>query len=359
MSDNNTHQKEVISAALSKLVEKLSCPICKELFALPMTLERCKHTFCASCLNAHVKTFEDDKKRNCPRCKGPVTRESDWDGTGEVAKSANREIEEIVETWKKYAKAMAEATKTTSAEGEDAMMVMKTTTTIATDSAERREEEEEEIEKTDPVPPPTKYHLLPKAKQAEKTRKTAELRDDLENKYGFNGKILKTQTYEDLKSKYVTFRDRYNTELRDFKRVPDMKSIVENMESIETAIREENEKAAKRVNKAAAFFDRKAKKTKPSSDEGEIDPELMKKLLEQADASMQGKGLQKKREFERKKNVVARTTTTTTTVEETIQISSDEEEEIEPLPLSQPNLKYVESSDEEEEDIVRTQEEVQ
>jgi uncharacterized protein YyaL (SSP411 family) len=138
-------------------------------------------------------------------------------------------------------------------------------------------------------------------------------------------------------------------------RVPDMKSIVENMESIETAIREENEKAAKRVNKAAAFFDRKAKKTKPSSDEGEIDQELMKKLLEQADASMRGKGLQKKREFERKKNVVARTTT----VEETIEISSDEEEEIEPLPLSQPNLKYVESSDEEEEDIVRTQEEVQ
>ena len=85
----------------------------------------------------------------------------------------------------------------------------------------------------------------------------------------------------------------------------------------------------------------------------------MKKLLEQADASMRGKGLQKKREFERKKNVVARTTTTTTTVEETIEISSDEEEEIEPLPLSQPNLKYVESSDEEEEDIVRTQEEVQ
>jgi hypothetical protein len=354
MSDN--HQKDVLSFALSKHVEKLSCPICKELFSLPMTLERCKHTFCASCLNAHVKTFEDDKKRNCPRCKGPVTRESDWDGTGEVAKSANREIEEIVETWKKYAKAAAEATKTTSAEGEDAMMVMKTTTT--TDSAERREEEEEEeeIEKIDPVPPPTKYHLLPKAKQAEKTRKTAELRDDLENKYGFNGKILKTQTYEDLKAKYVTFRDRYNTELRDFKRVPDMKSIVENMESIETAIREENDKAAKRVNKAAAFFDRKAKKTKPSSDEGEIDQELMKKLVEQADASMQGKGLQKKREFERKKNVVARTTTT---VEETIEISSDEEEEIEPLPLSQPNLKYVESSDEEEEDIVRTQEEVQ
>jgi len=357
MSDDNTHQKEVISAALSKHIEKLSCPICKELFALPMTLERCKHTFCASCLNAHVKTFEDDKKRNCPRCKGPVTRESDWDGTGEVAKSANREIEEIVETWKKYAKAMAEAT-TTSAEEEDAMMMRtRTTTTTTTDSAERREDEEE-IEKTEPIPPPTKYHLLPKAKQAEKTRKTAEIRNDLENKYGFNGKILKTQTYEELKAKYVAFRDRYNTELRDFMRVPDMKSIVENMESIETAIREENEKAAKRVNKAAAFFDRKAKKTKPSSDEGEIDQELMKKLLEQADASMQGKGLQKKREFERKKNVVARTTTTTT-VEETIEISSDEEEEIEPLPLSQPNLKYVESSDEEEEDIVRTQEEVQ
>ena len=38
-----------------------------------------------------------------------------------------------------------------------------------------------------------------------------------------------------------------------------MKSIVENMESIETAIREEKprKRTAKRVNKAAAFFDPK------------------------------------------------------------------------------------------------------
>ena len=84
-----------------------------------------------------------------------------------------------------------------------------------------------------------------------------------------------------------------------------------------------------------------------------IDRELMKKLVEQADANMQGRGLQKKRlileRIKQEKNVV----------KETIEILSDEEEE--PLPLSQPNLKYVDSEEEEEEeeeeeDILRTQE---
>ena len=81
---------------------------------------------------------------------------------------------------------------------------------------------------------------------------------------------------------------------------------------------------------------------------------LMKKLVEQADANMQGRGLQKKQlvleRIKQEKNVV----------KETIEILSDEEdEEEEPLPLSQPNLKYVDSEEEEEEeeeeDILRTQ----
>ena len=86
---------------LAPFQDKLSCPICKEFFTLPVTLVRCGHTFCGKCLNDYVRTFQDDKKRKCPRCKGPVTHESDWDNTGEVAVKPNELVEEIVESWKK------------------------------------------------------------------------------------------------------------------------------------------------------------------------------------------------------------------------------------------------------------------
>ena len=69
----------------------------KEFFTLPVTLVRCGHTFCGKCLNDYVRTFQDDKKRKCPRCKGPVTHESDWDNTGEVAAKPII-VEEIVES---------------------------------------------------------------------------------------------------------------------------------------------------------------------------------------------------------------------------------------------------------------------
>ncbi len=81
---------------LASFQDKLSCPICKEFFTLPVTLVRCGHTFCGKCLNDYVRTFQDDKKRKCPRCKGPVTHESDWDNTGEVAVKPNELVEEIV-----------------------------------------------------------------------------------------------------------------------------------------------------------------------------------------------------------------------------------------------------------------------
>ena len=324
---------------LASFQDKLSCPICKEFFTLPVTLVRCGHTFCGKCLNDYVRTFQDDKKRKCPRCKGPVTHESDWDNTGEVAVKPNELVEEIVESWKKVL-----GEKTSGGRGEE--------------KEEEEEEEEEEVHRLpNPIPPPTKYHLLPGSKQAEKNRKTAELRDDLEKKYGFNRKTLHTQTYDQLKEKYVDFRDRYNTELKLFQRKPDMESVVKNMESIETSIREEAE-AAKKVNKATMFFNPKTKKIKSNEDQNniatKIDRELMKKLVEQADANMQGRGLQKKQlvleRIKQEKNVV----------KETIEILSDEEdEEEEPLPLSQPNLKYVDSEEEEEEeeeeDILRTQ----
>ena len=79
----------------------------------------------------------------------------------------------------------------------------------------------------------------------------------------------------------------------------------------------------------------------------------MRKLVEQA-----GRGLSKKiglqlEERDRKKMKKEE--------EETIiEILSDdnEEEDEEPLPLSQPNLNYVDSEQEEEEDIVKTQEEI-
>ena len=344
------------SSSMDTFQDKISCPICKELFHLPVALVRCSHTFCSKCLNEYMKTFQDDKKRNCPRCKGPVTDEKDWDGTGEVALRPNREMEEIVESWKGnvlepllLVDAGRDNEDDEQEEEEDK-------------EEEDKEEEEKEGDKTtttviknlpNPIPPPTKYHLLPKAKQAEKTRKTNELRDDLENKYGFDGRTLKGQTYDQLKSKYVEFRDTYNAELKLFQRKPDMKSVVKNMESIETAIREEAEKKnAKRVSKATAFFNPKGNNNNSNNDRNIIDQELMRKLVEQA-----GRGLSKKiglqlEERDRKKMKKE---------EETIiEILSDdnEEEDEEPLPLSQPNLNYVDSEQEEEEDIVKTQEEI-
>ena len=334
------------SSSMDTFQDKISCPICKELFHLPVALVRCSHTFCSKCLNEYMKTFQDDKKRNCPRCKGPVTDEKDWDGTGEVALRPNREMEEIVESWK----------------GNVLEPLLLVDAGRDNEDDEQEEEEEKEGDKTtttvikklpNPIPPPTKYHLLPKAKQAAKTRKTNELRDDLENKYGFDGRTLKGQTYDQLKSKYVEFRDTYNAELKLFQRKPDMKSVVKNMESIETAIREEAEKKnAKRVSKATAFFNPKGNNNNSNNDRNIIDQELMRKLVEQA-----GRGLSKKiglqlEERDRKKMKKE---------EETIiEILSDdnEEEDEEPLPLSQPNLNYVDSEQEEEEDIVRTQEEI-
>ncbi|CAL6427783.1 unnamed protein product [Bathycoccus prasinos] len=353
-NDNNKKRKErnvLSSSSMDKFQDKISCPICKELFHLPVALIRCSHTFCSKCLNEYMKTFQDDKKRNCPRCKGPVTDEKDWDGTGEVALRPNREMEEIVESWKGN---VLEPLLLAAAGRDNEDDEQK-------EEEEVKEEEEKEGDKTtttviklpNPIPPPTKYHLLPKAKQAEKTRKTNELRDDLENKYGFDGRMLKGQTYDQLKSKYVEFRDMYNAELKLFQRKPDMKSVVKNMESIETAIREEAEKKnAKRVSKATAFFNPKGNNNNSNNDRNIIDQELMRKLVEQA-----GRGLSKKiglqlEERDRKKMKKE---------EETIiEILSDdnEEEDEEPLPLSQPNLNYVDSEQEEEEDIVKTQEEI-
>ena len=173
------------------------------------------------------------------------------------------------------------------------------------DDDDEQEEEEEEVKEEEegdkttttvikklpnPIPPPTKYHLLPEAKQAEKTKKRHELRDDLENKYGFDGRTLKGQTYDQLKSKYVEFRDTYNAELKLFQRKPDMKSVVKNMESIKPSIREEAEKKnAKRVSKATAFFNPKGNNNNSNNDRNIIDQELMRKLVEQA-----GRGLSKK-----------------------------------------------------------------
>ncbi|CAL6436866.1 unnamed protein product [Bathycoccus prasinos] len=353
-NDNNKKRKErnvLSSSSMDKFQDKISCPICKELFHLPVALIRCSHTFCSKCLNEYMKTFQDDKKRNCPRCKGPVTDEKDWDGTGEVALRPNREMEEIVESWKGN---VLEPLLLAAAGRDNEDDEQK-------EEEEVKEEEEKEGDKTtttviklpNPIPPPTKYHLLPKAKQAEKTRKTNELRDDLENKYGFDGRMLKGQTYDQLKSKYVEFRDTYNAELKLFQRKPDMKSVVKNMESIETAIREEAEKKnAKRVSKATAFFNPKGNNNNSNNDRNIIDQELMRKLVEQA-----GRGFSKKiglqlEERDRKKMKKE---------EETIiEILSDdnEEEDEEPLPLSQPNLNYVDSEQEEEEDIVKTQEEI-
>ncbi|CAL6435238.1 unnamed protein product [Bathycoccus prasinos] len=353
-NDNKKKRKErnvLSSSSMDKFQDKISCPICKELFHLPVALIRCSHTFCSKCLNEYMKTFQDDKKRNCPRCKGPVTDEKDWDGTGEVALRPNREMEEIVESWKGN---VLEPLLLAAAGRDNEDDEQK-------EEEEVKEEEEKEGDKTtttviklpNPIPPPTKYHLLPKAKQAEKTRKTNELRDDLENKYGFDGRMLKGQTYDQLKSKYVEFRDTYNAELKLFQRKPDMKSVVKNMESIETAIREEAEKKnAKRVSKATAFFNPKGNNNNSNNDRNIMDQELMRKLVEQA-----GRGLSKKiglqlEERDRKKMKKE---------EETIiEILSDdnEEEDEEPLPLSQPNLNYVDSEQEEEEDIVKTQEEI-
>ena len=360
MEHNNNKKKKkrkkernvaLSSSSMDTFQDKISCPICKELFHLPVALVRCAHTFCSKCLNEYMKTFQDDKKRNCPRCKGPVTDEKDWDGTGEVALRPNREMEEIVESWKGNVLEpllLAAAGRDDDDEQEEEEV------------KEEEEEAKEEDDKTttviklpNPIPPPTKYHLLPKAKQAEKTRKTNELRDDLENKYGFDGRTLKGQTYDQLKSKYVEFRDTYNAELKLFQRKPDMKSVVKNMESIETAIREEAEKKnAKRVSKATAFFNPKGNNNNSNNDRNIIDQELMRKLVEQA-----GRGLSKKiglqlEERDRKKIKKE---------EETIiEILSDdnEEEDEDPLPLSQPNLNYVDSEQEEEEDIVKTQEEI-
>ena len=364
MEHNNNKKKKkrkkernvaLSSSSMDTFQDKISCPICKELFHLPVALVRCAHTFCSKCLNEYMKTFQDDKKRNCPRCKGPVTDEKDWDGTGEVALRPNREMEEIVESWKGNVLEpllLAAAGRDDDDEQEEEEV------------KEEEEEAKEEDDKTttviklpNPIPPPTKYHLLPKAKQAEKTRKTNELRDDLENKYGFDGRTLKGQTYDQLKSKYVEFRDTYNAELKLFQRKPDMKSVVKNMESIETAIREEAEKKnAKRVSKATAFFNPKGNNNNSNNDRNIIDQELMRKLVEQADASTGGRGLSKKigllEERDRKKMKKE---------EETIiEILSDdnEEEDEDPLPLSQPNLNYVDSEQEEEEDIVKTQEEI-
>ena len=77
-------------------------------------------------------------------------------------------------------------------------------------------------------------------------------------------------------------------------------------------------------------------------------------MVEQADASTGGRGLSKKIEQRDRKKMKKEE-------EETIiEILSDdnEEEDEEPLPLSQPNLNYVDSEQEEEEDIVKTQEEI-
>ena len=106
------------------------------------------------------------------------------------------------------------------------------------------------------------------------------------------------------------------------------------------------------MSKATAFFNPKGNNNNSNNDRNIIDQELMRKLVEQA-----GRGLSKKiglqlEERDRKKMKKE---------EETIiEILSDdnEEEDEEPLPLSQPNLNYVDSEQEEEEDIVKTQEEI-
>jgi hypothetical protein len=53
--DNNTH----------KLINILSCPLCKGIFRDPYTINECMHTFCKVCIYNYISTKETP---DCPTC---------------------------------------------------------------------------------------------------------------------------------------------------------------------------------------------------------------------------------------------------------------------------------------------------
>ncbi|XP_041911710.1 E3 ubiquitin-protein ligase TRIM31-like [Arvicola amphibius] len=55
---------------VSKLLEDVICPICKEILQDPVTTD-CGHNFCLQCINQVVKTTENPQ---CPLCKLPVDK---------------------------------------------------------------------------------------------------------------------------------------------------------------------------------------------------------------------------------------------------------------------------------------------
>eukprot|EP00960_Hanusia_phi_P035515 751763-Hanusia_phi.AAC.2 len=66
--------KAIMKDALKSLETDLTCPICLDLVARPVTLTECGHTFCFLCIRTNIRTVQDQQLvPSCPNCRKNIT----------------------------------------------------------------------------------------------------------------------------------------------------------------------------------------------------------------------------------------------------------------------------------------------
>ena len=333
------------------------CPICKDFLRKPMCLEICQHVFCLQCLQNHMRTFDDDRKRCLPQCNAKVTRDSEFDGTGKVLMRCDLGREKMIKDW------VAE-------NGLRRLILNHHHHHQDTDNSNGKEEEEEEKEKKqneeeEPLkliaPPPMLTST--KANNKERAAKLDQLRKTLVETYNFNKQKVYSQSFEDLRVKYNKMRSTHNDEVEFYKRKPDIEQIVRTIEEEEDAKIDEEKKTALMV-KQSLFIGGNSFMNNKKKQESEIFNKLfqrpeLKEHLEKAEAMQQ-----KQQHLKDLKAAQEKTMKPPAQTIEMIEILASDDDDgdenkigYEPLPMSQ-HQKPVEEEEEEdnEEEIVNTQE---
>ncbi len=63
---NNKDFKDLVNIDVDKIIEYLTCKLCKGIFKEPHTITDCNHSFCKSCIIIYLAK---NKETICPICK--------------------------------------------------------------------------------------------------------------------------------------------------------------------------------------------------------------------------------------------------------------------------------------------------
>jgi len=94
ITNNNNNSRASNSPSLQVLKEKITCSVCKNIYARPKTLP-CLHSFCNSCLSENIIKDNLTQKLECPECQKMVVVEGESINSFPDAFAINRSITEF------------------------------------------------------------------------------------------------------------------------------------------------------------------------------------------------------------------------------------------------------------------------